>query len=251
MEALHLHQHPEEAGVGGVGRLGEDPAEALGARVLEPAAVAAHRHAHVGGLGLHPELAEEAQQRGVRAQVVHDEAAVDGHDAPVGGHDIVGVRVATETRLGLVERHVALALQHVRGGESGDAGTDDRDATAIAVGAHDATSPVTSRQPATRASSSGTIERRVVGDGGGERGGEPVPGGRARQHAVTAPRHVQAHGAPGDRHGPGHEPRRRTRDWSCGRGCRAAPRGRDPASCSTGSVPGNHGAKATTPRTVG
>ena len=155
VEALHLHQHPEEAGVGGVGRLGEDPAEALGARVLEPAAVAAHRHAHVGRLGVDAELAEQAQQRGVRAQVVHDEPAVDGHDAAVGGHDVVGVRVATEARLGLVERHVALALQHVRGGESGDTRADDGDATRPAVDGHDATSPVTSRHPAARASSSG------------------------------------------------------------------------------------------------
>ena len=50
-----------------------------------------------------------------------------GHDPPVGGHDVVGVRVPAETGLGLVERDVALALQHVGGGEPGDTGADDRD----------------------------------------------------------------------------------------------------------------------------
>ena len=61
-------------------------------------------------------------------QVVHDEPAVDGHDAAVGRDDVVGVGVPTEARLGFVERDVALALQHVRGGEPGHAGPDDGDA---------------------------------------------------------------------------------------------------------------------------
>ena len=133
MEALHLHQHAEEPRVGRVGRLGEDPAESLGPGVLEPAAVAPHRHAHVGRLGLHAELAEEAQQGGVRAQVVHDEPAVDGHDPAVGRDDVVGVGVPTEAGLGLVEGDVALALQHVRGGEPGDAGPDDGDAATLGL----------------------------------------------------------------------------------------------------------------------
>ena len=40
---------------------------------------------------------------------------------------------------------------------------------------------------------------------------EAVPGRRARQHAVSAPRHVQAHCAPGERHCTRDEPRRRAR----------------------------------------
>ncbi len=213
MEALHLHQHAEEPRVGRVGRLGEDPAESLGPGVLEPAAVAAHRHAHVGRLGLHAELAEEAQQGGVRAQVVHDEPAVDRHDAAVGRDDVVGVGVPTEAGLGFVEGDVALALQHVRGGEPGHAGPDDRDAPTplCGGGVHGATSPVTSRHPRGACELERAFERRVVDDGGGERGREPVPGGSARQHAVTAPRHVQAHRASGDRHRARDEPCRRPR----------------------------------------
>ena len=114
MEPLDLDQHAQEAGVEGVGRLGEDAAEAPRARVLEPAPVAAHRHAHVGGLGLDPELAEQPEQVRVGAQVVHDEAAVDREQSPVARDDVVGVRVTAEARLGLVQRDVVLTLQQVR-----------------------------------------------------------------------------------------------------------------------------------------
>ena len=103
VEPLDLDQHAHELRLEDVGRLGEDAAHAPGARVLEAAPVAAHRHAHVGGLGLHAELAEQPEQVGVRAQVVHDEATVDREEPAVAGDDVVGVRVPTETGLGLVQ----------------------------------------------------------------------------------------------------------------------------------------------------
>src|SRR4029079_13131276 len=62
-----------------------------------------------------------------------------------------------EARLGFVEGDVALALQHVRGGEPGDTRPNHRDAPTLlrGGGVHEETSPVTSRHPAARASSSG------------------------------------------------------------------------------------------------
>ena len=59
---------------------------------------------------------------------------------------------------------------------------------------------------------------------------------------MTAPRHVQAHGAPGERHGPGRRTAPRRAGWWCGRGCRAAPRGRDrraarPVRCPATTAP--------------
>ena len=47
-----------------------------------------------------------------------------GSTPAVGRHDLVGVRVATEAVLGLVEGDVALALQDVGGGEPGDSRSD-------------------------------------------------------------------------------------------------------------------------------
>jgi hypothetical protein len=64
---------------------------------------------------------------------VHDEAGVDAEKPPVRSDDVMGVGMATESRVGLVQRHVGVVLQDVRGGESGDAGTDDGDLPAAHV----------------------------------------------------------------------------------------------------------------------
>ena len=107
VELLHLDEHAQEARI-----RHRSPARAntppipRAPCVLQAAALAAHRHAHVGGAGLDAELAEETQQVRVRAVVVHDEPGVDRDDAVVGGEHVVRVRVATEARLGLEERHV-------------------------------------------------------------------------------------------------------------------------------------------------
>ena len=77
VEARHLGQHPHEARVGDAPRLGEHARRTAAAGVRQSAALARDAHAHLGGLGRHAELAEEAQQVGVGPLVVDDEAAVD------------------------------------------------------------------------------------------------------------------------------------------------------------------------------
>ena len=136
VEALHLHEHPEEARVARVPQVGEHAAEPARTRVLQTAAVAAHGHAHVGGLRLDPELVEQPEQVRVRAVVVDDEPAVDREHALVGREHVVRVRVAAQPRLGLVERDVVVALQDVGGGESGDARADDGHRAAGGSGEH-------------------------------------------------------------------------------------------------------------------
>jgi hypothetical protein len=63
------------------------------------AGLAPHREAHLGGLGLDPELAEQPQETGIGAAVADDEAAVDREHAAVGGEDLVRVRVAPDAVL--------------------------------------------------------------------------------------------------------------------------------------------------------
>jgi hypothetical protein len=82
----------------------------------------ADAHRHLGVLRGDAELAEEPDQVRVGRLVVDDEAGVDAH-----GTQVVGVGVPAEAVLGLEERDVVLALQHVGGGEAGDARPDDGD----------------------------------------------------------------------------------------------------------------------------
>ena len=105
--------------------LGEDAPQTTPAGVLQSAAVAADAHAHLGGLGLDAELAEQPAQQRVGAVVVDDEPAVDARAAAVGRCDVVGVGVAAEAALGLVQRDVVGPGQQVGSGEAGDAGPDD------------------------------------------------------------------------------------------------------------------------------
>ena len=58
-------------------QVGNRPGQTERAGPLQPEVVGAHRHGHVGVLGLHAELVEEPHQVGVGALVVHDEAGVD------------------------------------------------------------------------------------------------------------------------------------------------------------------------------
>ncbi|MCY1233306.1 hypothetical protein D9M72_458440 [compost metagenome] len=77
VEACHLQQHQQVPAAQEGGRPGNDAAPlGAGAGIFQAAAVAAHRHAHLGVLRLHAELREEPQERGVGAFVVDDETRV-------------------------------------------------------------------------------------------------------------------------------------------------------------------------------
>ena len=71
-----------------------------------------------------PSSREEPEQVRVGALVVHDEPGVERGTPPVGGGDVVGVRVPAEPAVGLVQRDVVVPLEQVRGGQAGDAGAD-------------------------------------------------------------------------------------------------------------------------------
>ena len=115
--------------------LGEQAARAERTGVLDTGAGVADRQGHLRGLGRHAELGEEPQQGGVGPAVVDDEAGVDGQLA-VGGRDAVGVGVAAEAVVGLVEGHVRGARGHPGSGEPRHAGADDGDPLWRGGGAH-------------------------------------------------------------------------------------------------------------------
>ncbi len=122
VEARDLGEHPEVARLPQVGGGREQATPPERTSPLQAAVVVADRHRHLGGLGRHSELREQAQQHGVGARVVHDEAGVDGQ--PV--HE-VSVGMTPEPVVGLEERDLRGAGGDVRRGESGDAGTHDGD----------------------------------------------------------------------------------------------------------------------------
>ena len=126
VEARHLREHPQEARVAAPAWLGENPTQPAPAGVREPAGPAGDAHAHLGRLGAHVELPEQAQQvGGVGAVVVHDESAVDAQQPAVRGRDVVGVRMSAEPALGLEDGHVVLPAQDVGGGQPRHPGADD------------------------------------------------------------------------------------------------------------------------------
>ena len=45
---------------------------------------------------------------------------------PVGGRDVVGVRMAADSGVAFEDGHVVGAVQHVRRGQAGDPGADNR-----------------------------------------------------------------------------------------------------------------------------
>ena len=123
----HLDQHPQVGRIGGRTRLGEQAGQATSPGVLEPAALAADRQAHLGGLAGYPQLTEEAGQQRVGSLVVHDEPGVDGHGAAAGREHVVGVGMAPQARLGLVQTHVVPALQEIGSRQTRHPGADDGD----------------------------------------------------------------------------------------------------------------------------
>ena len=153
------------------------------------------------------DLGEEAQQGRVGALVVDDEAGVDGQAV-----DVVGVGVAAEPGVGLVERDVGGPRGDVRRRQPRHAGSDDRDP--CVVGSCRAVPPEPSS--AGRARSGrwwvGRSRCGLDGDRGGlGRGGVALQHGRlARRPASGRPRPCPAPAAAA----------------RAGRSCRASRRGR-------------------------
>ena len=121
-----LREHPEVRRPRQVVARGEQAAPAQRAGPLQAGPVVADRHRHLGLLGRDPELGEQAEQHRVGAAVVHDEAGVDrvSPSARRGLLDEVGVGVAAEPVVGLVEGDVRGPGRDVRRGQPGDAGAD-------------------------------------------------------------------------------------------------------------------------------
>ena len=124
VEARDLAEHPQVAGAAQDPGRREQPGQAASAGVLDAVGVGAHGHAHVGLERLDPELGEEAQEGRVGPVVVDDEAGVDREHAAVDLH-VVGVGVAAEPRVRLVEGDLAGPGQDVGGDEPGHTGADD------------------------------------------------------------------------------------------------------------------------------
>ena len=68
-----------------------------------------------------PSSPNSRSRLGIGARVVNDEAGVEGQQPAAIGGDVVGVRVAAQPVVRLVERDVIGALQQVRGGQAGHA----------------------------------------------------------------------------------------------------------------------------------
>ena len=78
VESSDLQQHADEPRIEETVRLGNYAAQPAAAGILQPALLAPHAHAHLGGTHLNVQLAEELAQPGVGHVVVDDEPAVDG-----------------------------------------------------------------------------------------------------------------------------------------------------------------------------
>ena len=111
--------HQDEAGA--------EAGQAALPRVLDPAAGAADRHAHLGGLSHDAEFAEQPCQQRVGALVVDDEPRVDGHLGAAGLRDQARVGVPAEPVIGLEDGHLVGAGQDVGCREPADAAPDDGD----------------------------------------------------------------------------------------------------------------------------
>ena len=89
--------------------------------------IARDGHAHVRLLGRHVQFGEQTHQRRIRAPVVDDEAGVDTENLAFGSRHVVGVRVAADAIVRLVEGDVRAPLEHMCRGETCDAATDHSD----------------------------------------------------------------------------------------------------------------------------
>ena len=127
VEPPDLGQHRQVAGPGQRRPGGEQPADAPGACVLQPAVIVAHRHRHVGLLGGDAEVVEQSAQRRVGAVVVHQERRVDADDVAVAAVEVVGVRVPPDPGVGLEQRDSIPARQHVCRRQPGNPTSDDGD----------------------------------------------------------------------------------------------------------------------------
>ena len=125
VESLDLQQHADELWVEEAVRLGDYAAQPAAAGILQPAPLAPHAHAHLGGTHPDLELAEELAQPGVGLVVVDDEPAVDGVPRAVRVGDVVGVRVTAEPVGRLEDGDVVGAGQEVGSGQAGDPCPDD------------------------------------------------------------------------------------------------------------------------------
>jgi hypothetical protein len=83
VEPGHLGQHAHVAAPS-PGQAGGQAGQAALARVLQAAPGAADRHAHLGGLGGHPQFGEQPGEQLIGALVVNDEAGVDAGRVGVG-----------------------------------------------------------------------------------------------------------------------------------------------------------------------
>ena len=125
MKTRHLEEHPQESRLEESCGLGSDPAESTTAGVLQPALRAVDAHAHLGGLGLDPELPEDAQQVGIRALVVHDEPGVHVPCPAIRSGDRVGVGMTPEAIVRLEQRDRVRVAKRVGGNQTGNPGTHD------------------------------------------------------------------------------------------------------------------------------
>ena len=120
-EAAEIEQEAGERRPGEIAALREEPAEAV-ARELEVAALAAHRERHRRRTQGDAEVAHELQECGIVTFVANNETRIERMTVRE-----YCVGVSTSTRLGLVQHHVAVRVETVRGGQPGDAGADDGD----------------------------------------------------------------------------------------------------------------------------
>ena len=105
MEPRYLAEHPHVPRAAPA-EPGGQAAQAALARVLQAAAGAADRHAHLRGLGGHLKFGEHLSEQRVSALVVDDEAGVDADRGPGGRYDQVGVGVPAKSAVRFEERHV-------------------------------------------------------------------------------------------------------------------------------------------------
>src|ERR1700748_1410794 len=96
VESPDLQQHADEPRIEEAARLGDNAAQAAAAGILQPALLAPHAHAHLGGTHLNVQLAEELAQPGVGHVVVDDEPAVDSVLTAIRAHYVARMRVTAE-----------------------------------------------------------------------------------------------------------------------------------------------------------